>query len=529
MKLREKLHGVILPALILLSVVLLLLITALVSSGTSGLRTTTLSQQSDVATYAAEAGLAEAVEEYRRAGRVPARYTGQVDSTQATYTVQKYENVTTTDMQVPGGPSIPPSTMYLLSEGRSPNGTREKVGGLFRTGLGVFHAGVVSQSMTADRARFDAYDSAVNEDPTRSLQPDRGILASNRVDPALTDPQYAFTDSTVEGGVFVAPGTTPEEQISKSGSTAVSREGTLASPITIDPVTVPRRTRGGRTEGGTTTGGSFNPATYSPSNWRFHDLKVTWNAGRQSFVFKDDGGIFSSSTVGEISLTQLQAAAEADPPILAFGDGDGRDVTIDFSQGAQGKFTYSDPAGSGEGVWNAPIPSILTVPLEPSLETENPDKMGPGAYASVTIDDDTPTRLEEGTYVIDDLKILGSGQLEVPDDTKVVIYVTGELTAEGENALVNTSRLPTNLKLYYTGGQPVNLAGGALSYLTLVAPEAEIKLEGLDPDRQSVLYGALVGKNVSVINAALHFDVATEGVGTGTDGSVLTLLNRHRL
>jgi hypothetical protein len=523
----KRAHGVILAALILVSLVLVLLVTALVTSGTSSLRTTTLVQQSDVAAYAAEAGLAEAAEEYRRTGKLATNTFGELEGSQATYQVRKYENVTTTSMQISGGPSIPPSTLYLLSEGISPNGTREKAGALFRTGLGVFQAGVVSDSMVAEKARFDAYDSTVSKKPEESLQPDRGILASKRADPTKSDPQYGLTDTVVEGGVYVAPGTTAEDQIRKAGATEVSREGTLASPITIDPIKVPTLLKGGVTEGGTTTTESFDPSTYSPGSWRLQDLKVTYNAGSQRFTLKDDGGLLGSSTVGHITIAQLQAAAQATPPVLIVDDGEGRRTTLDFEQN---KITYRDPAGDGKGTWNQTMPSIFGGAVQPpEVDTVNPDTMGPGAYSTVTIDDDTPTRLSEGTYVIRDLTVTGNGKLECPADGKVTLFVTGRLKAEGENALINDSRLPTGLKIFYTGDNPVNLAGGALSYMTLVAPQSEIKLEGMDPDKASVLYGALVGKSVTVINADLHFDVATDGVGTGTDGGVLTLLNRHRL
>ncbi len=526
-------RGVVLPALILISMVLLLLVSLLVSTGTQSLRTSTLGQQSDVATYAAESGLARAVEQYRREGKLPTTYKGELKASQATFTVTTYQNDGTDPMQITGGPSIPPSTMYLLSEGVSPNGTREKAGALFRTGLGAFQAGVVADSLNADKSTFDAYDSAASPEPSSSQQPDRGIMASNRIDPMAAAPQFSLTDTTVKGGVFTAPGTTPAQQIKKSGTTVVSREGTLANPVTLEEVELPKISKAGKAEGGDTKEGSFDESSYKPTDWQLNggaqtDLSVRWNQGSHKFDFYDTGTVpdtlIASATVG-----QLQAGESGGSKILDFKDNVGRHVQFDFGAGT---ITYNDAAASVGSVakGTTPIPKILSDAIHPKgVETRNPDKIGDGTYDSVTIDGSTPTELAEGTYIIKDLIITDGGQLALPPGKKATIYVTHTLSAEGENALLNDSKLPTNLKIYYTGNKAVNLAGGSKSYLTLIAPKAEVKLEGLAGSDPTRFFGALVGKTVNVVNAAFHYDVATDGVGTGTDGSALSLLSRHRL
>ena len=110
----------------------------------------------------------------------------------------------------------------------------------------------------------------------------------------------------------------------------------------------------------------------------------------------------------------------------------------------------------------------------------------------------------------------------------MTIYVTHSLSVEGEDALLNASRLAPNLKIYYTGEQDVNLSGGAHAFFTLVARDANISLKGPDGIRTQ-FFGALVGKDLEVKNAAFHYDTATSGIGTGTSGTSLSLLHRHRL
>lgn len=531
--LKKRRRGVVLPALILISLVLLLLVSLLVSTGTQSLRTSTLGQQSDVATYAAESGLARAVEEYRREGKLPTRFEGDLKASQATFVVTTYQNDGTDAMQITSGPSIPPSTMYLLSEGVSPNGTREKAGALFRTGLGAFQAGVVADSLNAEKSVFDAYDSASSTDPASSQQPDRGIMASNRIDPMATAPQFSLADTNVKGGVFTAPGTTPAQQIRKSGTTVVSREGTLANPVTLEEIELPKITKAGKAEGGDTKEGTFDEATYQPSPWQlnggaYSELSVRWNQGSRAFDFFDTG-TNPDTRIGSANVSELQAAENRGQSTFQVKDYDGRQVIFDFETQS---ITYNDPLpnpGSARSGTTA-FPSMLTDAIHPKgVETRNPHKLKDGSFDSVTIDGGTPTDLDEGTYIIKDLVITDGGRLQLPPGKKAIIYVTGRLSAEGEDALLNDSKLPTNLKIYYTGNKPVNLAGGSKSYLTLIAPKAEVKLEGLDSANPTRFFGALVGKSVNVVNAAFHYDVATDGVGTGTDGSALSLLSRHRL
>ena len=61
--------------------------------------------------------------------------------------------------------------------------------------------------------------------------------------------------------------------------------------------------------------------------------------------------------------------------------------------------------------------------------------------------------------------------------------------------------------------------------MTLIAPDAPITLEG----NGSTFFGALATNETLELNDALfYYDVATDGVGTGTDGTTMTVLARQR-
>lgn len=143
----------VLPTLLLLATVLMALAAALVMSGSSSLRTTTFDQQSDIAMYAAETGLSRAAEEFTRTGQVQESRRGIIEGTGAEFAVEVYSNDTDQPMAVPGGPRIPASTMYLLAQGTSSNKITRRAGALFRTGLGAFQVGVISDTLRASRSK----------------------------------------------------------------------------------------------------------------------------------------------------------------------------------------------------------------------------------------------------------------------------------------------------------------------------------------------------------------------------------------
>lgn len=523
----------ILPTLLLLAVVLMALATSLLISTTSGLRSATHEQQSDVAIYAAEAGLARVAEFYHRKGTLKgAPLQGEMEAAGSRYTVQLFQNPTATPLKIEGGLILPPSTTYFLATGISSNETRRQTGALFRTGLGAFQVGLLADTLRAQNSKFLAYDSTTNPDPSLSHQTDRGILASNRVDPNKGERQFQLTDTIVEGGVFTAPGTNPSEQIEKSGTTVVSREGSLADHVSLEKIEVPKVTKGDPVGGETTDSGTdVDPENYSPGPWRLThgaptELRVTYDADDGEFEFEDTG---SDNEIGEISVEKLFELSEK--KLLYKIEEDGHVVYLDF-QSDPPKITYSDPnADDGyQASGNAPLPPIFTDLLNSSgPKVLNPNELGAGKYSSVSIEENTLTKLEEGVYVIENLYIEEEGQLQLPPGKKATIYVTNDFRASGTNALINDTKLPPNLKILYTGKNPVVLGGGSQSYLTLIAPHAPVQLSGLDPENPTTFYGALAGKILEIQNAVFHFDVATEGVGTGTDGSTFTLLSRQRI
>lgn len=511
-------QGIVLPSLILLTLILFVLTSAVLMRGTSSLRTATFDQQTDQAIYAAETGIARAVEEWTRSGEkeFEEKYTGTLDHVGAKYTVLSFE---AGDELPTGAPELPPNTVYLLAEGESANGTKRRTGALFRMGLGPFEAGIVTKSLTAVDSDFNAYRSTVAKNPEASRNDNTAMMANLSVPTGGAD-QFNFDNTVIRGGVFVAPGTQPATAIKKSGTTKVGRESVLDAPITTTPIVVPTDIAGG-TSTGEEPGSAFDGSSLVTSSVASTDLAIGWNETNKTLRFKDMGIGFSR----DVSLRDIVKGNVT--TINLNNDGNNRIVTIAIA-GDKMTISYKDHSvGAGDAISGSTsaefaISSIFNSPL-------NPATLEPGEYETVTIEAGRTTVLKEGTFLIENLVIEEGGTLKLPDKS-ARIYVESQLAVKGKDTLVNESESPPNLQIFYTGKGEVELSGGSKSYFTLIAPEANILLDG-GPDlgTPTSFYGALLGSAVKVINTNFYYDTDAEKVGTGQDGTTISLLNRHRL
>lgn len=511
----------VLPSLILLVMVLFMLTTAVLMRGTSSLKTATFDQQTDQAIYAAETGISRAVEEYRRLGdgSFKGLYEGELEQVGSSYKVTPIKSGEPVPAGVRGVPELPPNTVYLLAEGTSANGTRRRAGALFRTGLGAFEAGIITRALTAKDSEFNAYDSTRDKDPEKSRNDNTALLANLSV-PTGGAEQFSFDNTLVRGGVYVAPGTEPSQAIKKSGTTKLGRESILASPITVAPVEVPTDLVPGGSRGEEEPAVDFDGSSLARSSVAGTDLQIIWIDSTQTVRFRDGGiGFFRDVALADLVEGRVSS-------ININNDGNNRLVNIGIQDNRM-TVRYDDyVAASGVGQGQTSEEFIISNPINSPL---NPDRLSPGKYGTVTIEAGRTTILEGGTFLIDKLVVEEGGTLRLPDG-KAKIYVEGQLAVKGKDTLLNETQQPPNLQVFFTGYSAVELSGGSKAYFTLVAPNAEINLNGgLEADNPTAFYGALLGGIVKVSNTNFYYDTAAEKVGTGSDGLDISLINRHRL
>lgn len=534
---RRQEDGVILPSLILLSLILVTLSAILLSSGTSSLRLATQQQNSEQAYLVAEAGLVRAAATYAKTG-VPkdtTDFSGKMEESDSSFVVSITSNPSATDDLVTAeGISIPPMTTYLLSTGTTSDGTQQRVGGLFTLGTGAFRAGVLANNVVATNSKFFAYSSLTNTQPN-PLLPGQGILTSN----GSSSPgkaQFELNTTTVEGRVYVARGTSPLVQIEKNNS-KTEYDSSLGEDIDIPDIVVPKLERG---KSGPSSKDD-EPQAVEENVWKKLEgapsTDALWNG--TGWVFHHKGSNYRQSEVltpgssGTVQTGNLQVRFS--------------------SQNGMVEVKH------GSGSWKP-----VSLPVDPLPSVEDPGTLEPGAYGKVTITKGDNVLQEGGMFVVRDLEIAAGGQLALDSNSPVSLYVTNSLKITGENAIANASKMPPNLKIYYTGPDEVSFEGGSQSYFTLIAPKATINLTGPDtpvgggseaepidsdgentveegdgteaieadepkPTPTTAFYGALIGKVVNIKNAAFYFDIATDGIGEGVDGNTFSLLSRHRL
>lgn len=542
----KRKDGMALPMLLTVVGVVALIGGALVTVGVSSLTTTKADMDAESAFYAAEAGLAAASEELYRKGEVPQPYQNKLASG-ACYQVQVFENATGNPYQVPEGPKIPPNTSYLLATGVAPSGKARKVGALFRSGLGAFQVGALANDFIGENSEFDAYDSNLEPsgytgaDPApQSLVADAGILATNN----STGLAYQFTNSNVKGGIFVGPGGSKTLQISNVKST-IQREAVLAKPVAVPTITVPSVGTAGSTDGTAEGDAAAAPKPYTmagtlniappvnpgdPVTFTQFCLTVkVWDDGR--FIATEGG---SSTTIkGNYKTGTIESEVGASSSVTFnpfHFSGLYHQLVLDTNTGQiSTEMGDSTIAGAHTQLTSQPMPgwlaSITGASSGPPSKV-NPAELEGGRYDKVTVNGGATTRLKDNSVIVmNDLDVSNMGKLSVAGAGNVSIYVTGSLRVSGKDSILNSTRRAPKLRIYYTGTSPVEVSGGSEAFFTLLAPDAPILLEG----HGAAFYGAAVGKSLAVKNAKFHFDTATEGVGTGIDGSALTLLARQRL
>ena len=557
----------VLPTLILLSAVLILLTGAVLNLGTGGLRAASHDLGAEQAAYAAECGLVRAAAVMATAGNLDSGLQGEIADNGASYTVTAYPNSDPGPKEVLPGIVLPPGTVYLRSQGISSNRVARESGALFRVGLGAFQVGALADSVTALNATFDAYDSSRGSvgyagpgvDPAARVA-NQGILASNRSSGAV----FTMTDSTVEGSVFVGPGGRPSDSIVRNGQTVIANESSLQSPITTDEIVVPDLPAGEGEE-----------AEFEPEDplvrQTFANLTVNPSAGG-SVSFGNSCFSMTVQPNGDFTATENPGSPYAGGPLQISGNihdirsgqspasntGSNRTGIQGFDlQVSNGSFVIKGSwhsfaidssgqvtadGGPANQVGNSQTGYLATQTYTNApdwlvhlmtgegggVEADTPPELVPGEYDAVTVDGATTNLADDSVYVIKELNITNHGSLALPSNrSNATIYVTESLSVEGQDAIANLTRRAPNLKIFYTGTAPVRLEGGSKSYFTLMAPGADISLIG-QAGNPTDFFGALVGRAVTVENAAFHYDVSTDGIGSGADSTPLTLLSRHR-
>jgi hypothetical protein len=549
--LTKRKQGVVLPAVFSILGILAMIAFALTGIGMQSLGQANSFTQDDQALYAADAGLAAALAEHEANGELPASgLKGTMQSTGATWEVSVILNNTSKDMQMPGGAIIPPDTAYLVSEGQGQQDRAiRRTAALVQTGVGTVDVGTVAlDKMKAEGSHLAAYDSGQEAagysgpgvDPD-SILPSETVLATN----ASAGTPIELIDSTVEGTILVGPGGNPKDLILAQGTTTTQRQGSLTEEINVPDIEIPAlpSTGDGDTvdEAALKSAQYFNPEPGSSDHVSFsRDASGVLTVTNQCFTctIQPNGDFRATEAGGYIVEGNLRdgTVSNSNGYTADFSDGfkidnghwHGMSITPD------GVLTVDAPSNDNGDTWATgsrvtyPAPGwLLDSTLGSTAEDlKNPDEITTGTFDEVLIDLGISDLASGSTVVMRDLIVRDGGQILLPDNAEdVTIYVTGKISITGENAILNKDRNAPGLKVFYTGTEDVEISGGAEAFLTLIAPNANVNLEG----HGSTFYGALMGKVVNMKDASVFFDVNTNGVGTGTDGSSLKILSRHRL
>lgn len=165
-----------------------------------------------------------------------------------------------------------------------------------------------------------------------------------------------------------------------------------------------------------------------------------------------------------------------------------------------------DPANLIQPISAVSIPTPVIANLT-GPDEKNKSTLSPGNYGNISLTS-TDLTLASGTYNINSISISGQATLRISG--AVTLNVVGNnvnvpVDLEG-GSVTNNTKIASNLQINYAGTSTLKIAGGAATYLTVDAPNADVQLTG-----NSDIYGAVVGNTISVSGGGrFHYDRNTK-------------------
>jgi len=547
---KKRRRGFVIAMILTLLALLAMLGSAMASFGTAGLVQARQSVQAERALALADAGLATATQKLIAAPSTISWPYSESFPGEGSFKVEKMVNPNNALLNTAWGVTMPPKSTLLRSVGTTPQGNSRVSVALFRSSIGAFQVGGLANLIQGAGSTFDSYDSSLEASTWTGPGPDPAslittstILASNKASGVVVN----LADSTVDGNVFLGPGGDVVSQIAMTNST-VGLTGLLSSPIQNPAVVVPTLPNGA-TPNSASAAANPSPVTLkSPSGTA--DTTITP----------------PSKNGAPIVITHycLTVKIQPDGKFTATEGGSGAAIEGNVNSGTMK--TLSSPSGGKapltvlsynpldiKGNWHhivynpanssiaidqngikSPPPATVNHPALPGwifFNTAPPGQTGPatllpGKYDNVNIQNAVTSLVDGGVYVIKNLTVDNAGKLFLSSANQPVqIFVTGSLKIDGADAIVNSSRKPTGLRIFYTGNSPVMMSGGSEAYCTLFAPAAPVTLTGYGGE----FFGAISADTLTINQAKFHYDVATQGVGTGIDATNFQLLGRYHL
>jgi hypothetical protein len=204
---------------------------------------------------------------------------------------------------------------------------------------------------------------------------------------------------------------------------------------------------------------------------------------------------------------------------------------------------WETPIDASQSYDQIEVPPAKTVPADSQVVTGSVtwdngttgwvSQPAPGQVAdlgSISVTGQKVLNIRPGDYKISSLMVAGDGQINILPNAdgsagQVRLFVEG--IAPGENVIqvagkgiVNQSKKPGNLQMWYNGSKNILLAGNGNLHSVIYAPNSYVKVTG-----NGSYFGAIMGDTVdNQGNGEVHFDKAL----LATSGSTAITFNRNQ-
>lgn len=252
--------------------------------------------------------------------------------------------------------------------------------------------------------------------------------------------------------------------------------------------------------------GAFGKDSVTMSGGGVTDSYNSATASYATSSLNTGGNICTNGTgAGAITLSGNGTTVQGNACV---GSGGNPSTAINTSGGASytGTPSAQDP--------NVVLPSVIVpvVGTNQGNATYNSNTTLPPnqTYGSIKVTSGATLTLNAGTYVFDDLTLVGNSVIKVGSGP-ILVYIKSGLDLSG-GTVVNASTKSTDLVfMVAAGASSIKISGGAAASYAVYAPDSDVTITG-----GSDLYGAVVGKTVKNTGGSkIHYDAALSSFGAG--------------
>ncbi len=175
-----------------------------------------------------------------------------------------------------------------------------------------------------------------------------------------------------------------------------------------------------------------------------------------------------------------------------------------LSNGQADDFYDSHTLGQGLPSGSPPVQEGIQKPQKQLPAVPNPPATA-NTLSPINLAGSASQTLAAGDYIVPSIRIMNTASLNTSGRVRIWVQGTSpQITVTSPQGIANTTGVPANLQVYFSGTTAINLSGSSDYKGVLYAPNATVNL-----GTSGNIYGSIIAHRISQTgNGAIHYDIA---------------------